>query len=72
MSGSASSGLGPNSGTDAMGQSTKSLRDSPLRGAGELIKLNPLAPSKATSARSLTWIEEATQREMQGSSLIDI
>ena len=23
-------------------QSTKSLRDSPLRGAGELIKLNPL------------------------------
>ena len=35
--------------------STKSLRDSPLRGAGELIKLNPLAPSKATSARSLTW-----------------
>ena len=35
------------------------LRDSPLRGAGELIKLNPLAPSKATSARSLTWIEES-------------
>ena len=26
-----------------MGQSTKSLRDSPLRGAGELIKLNPLS-----------------------------
>jgi hypothetical protein len=25
------------------GQSTKSLRDSPLRGAGELIKLNPLS-----------------------------
>ena len=42
-----------------VGHSTKSLRDSPLRGAGELIKLNPLAPSKATSARSLTWIEES-------------
>ena len=42
MSGSASSGLRPNCGNDAMGQSTKSLRDSPLRGAGELIKLNPL------------------------------
>jgi hypothetical protein len=26
-----------------MGHSTKSLRDSPLRGAGELIKLNPLS-----------------------------
>jgi hypothetical protein len=25
------------------GQSTKSLRDSPLRGAGEFIKLNPLS-----------------------------
>ena len=26
----------------AVGQGTKSLRDTPLRGAGELIKLNPL------------------------------
>ena len=26
-----------------MGHNTKSLRDSPLRGAGELIKLNPLS-----------------------------
>jgi hypothetical protein len=42
MSGSTSSGHGPNCETDAMGQRTKSLRDSPLRGAGELIKLNPL------------------------------
>src|SRR5262245_29232002 len=45
--------------TSAAGHCTKSLRDRPLRGAGEFIKLNPLALSKATSARSLTWIEES-------------
>jgi len=30
-------------GISALGHSTKSLRDSPLRGAGQLIKLNPLS-----------------------------
>ena len=42
MSGSTSSGPAPKCEIDVMGQRTKSLRDSPLRGAGELIKLNPL------------------------------
>ena len=43
MSGLTASGPGPNCEIDVMGQRTKSLRDSPLRGAGELIKLNPLS-----------------------------
>ena len=30
-------------GASDSGQSTKSLRDSPLRGAGDLIKLDPLS-----------------------------
>ena len=40
----------------AVGQSSKSLRDSVVRGAGEFIKLN-LSTEQATSARSLTWME---------------
>ena len=41
MSGSTSSGPGPNCEIDAMGHGTKSLRDSPLRGASSCF--NPLS-----------------------------
>jgi hypothetical protein len=38
------------------GQSTKSLRDSPLRGAGELIKLNPLGTEQGYIGTVITVI----------------
>ena len=41
----------------ATGQSTKSLRDSPLRGAGELIKLNPLGTEQGYIGTVITVID---------------
>ena len=44
----------------AMGQSTKSLRDSsPLRGAGELIKLNPLGTEQGYIGTVIDLDEES-------------
>ena len=49
----------PRTPTSGLGQGTKSLRDSPLRGAGALIKLNPLSTEQGYIGMVLTWIEES-------------